>query len=100
MGETVKLRRAAGTSPQTNTNATVLARVTDFAPSDLVGEVIQGARRLIVLAEDLTAAGWPEPPRKDDKAIVRSRVLNIESVDDSTRRVAGVLIAYELTAIG
>jgi hypothetical protein len=61
-----------------------------------------GDRRVIVLAEDVEASGFPVPLRTggSDKAVVRGKMLNINVVDDSTRRIAGVLIAYEIVAVG
>ncbi|MCX5581327.1 hypothetical protein [Kaistia terrae] len=53
-------------------------------------------RRVLVLAEDVEASGWPGALRKGDKVVIRGRVSNIQSIDDDRRRVAGVLIAYEL----
>lgn len=100
VGETVTLRRPAGVSPQTFTDAEARARVTDFHADELVGSLQQGDRKLIVLAKDLEARQWPVPPRKGDKAIVRGKTLNVEAVDDSTRRVGGVIVAYEIAARG
>lgn len=100
-GEDVTLRRV-NASPASPTEATVRARVTGYAPDELVGGVQQGDRKVVVLAEDVAAAGFPEPiqPGGRDKIVVRDRVLNVEAVDDNTRRVDGVLIAYELTVRG
>ncbi|EHK56905.1 hypothetical protein [Allomesorhizobium alhagi] len=81
-------------------DAPVLARVTGYEPKELVGTIQQGDRKLIVLADDLIAAQVPLDLKKGDKAVVRGKELNIEAADDSTRRVAGVLIAYELQVRG
>lgn len=80
--------------------ATALARVTGFDPDELVGAIQQGDRKLIVLADDLVKAQFPLDLKKGDKAIVRGKELNIEAADDSTRRVAGMLIAFELQVRG
>jgi hypothetical protein len=101
VGETVSLRRYTGAgASRPSFDATVKARVTEFAPHELVGGITQGDRKLIVLAQDLFDAQWPVPPKKGDKAIVRGRELNIEGVDDNTRRVSGVLAAYEIVVRG
>jgi hypothetical protein len=101
IGETITLRRN-NASPAPPTEAQVLARVTGYRPEELVNGINQGDRRLIVLAEDVEASGFPVPFKTGgaDKAIVRGKPLNISVVDDSTRRVAGVLIAYDITATG
>lgn len=101
VGETVLIRRYTGTgSARPRFDAAVKARVVDYEPKDLVGLIQQGDRKLIVLAEDLIAAQIPLDLRKGDKSVVRGKELNIEAADDSTRRVAGVLIAYELQVRG
>lgn len=101
VGEQIRIRRYTGSG--TNRpwfDVEVQARVMDFDPDELVGTIVQGDRKIIVLADDLTAAQVPDKIRKGDKAIVRGATLNIEAVDNNTRRVAGVLIAYQLQVRG
>lgn len=96
-GETITLRRD-GSPP---IDKPVRARVTGYAPEELVGDVHQGDRRIVVLAEDVASTGFPVPFRDGfDKVILRGDQLTIQSSDDSTRRIAGELIAYELRAAG
>ncbi len=95
-GESITLRTFTGTgAARTAADITVRARVRGYAPAELVGGITQGDREIIVLAADVTTA-----PKKGDQVIVRGRALTIEAVDDSTRRLAGVLMAYVLTARG
>ena len=101
VGEDVTFRRYTGSgASRPYFDATAKARVMEFDAAELVGGIIQGDRKLIVLAQDLFDAQWPVPPVKGDKAIVRGRVLNIEAVDDNTRRIAGELVAYEIVVRG
>jgi hypothetical protein len=94
-GELITIRRVNPNLPPTD--ADVLARVLGYQPEELNGGIMQGDRKIIFMAEDITL----NPTlRAGDKVIVRGRMLNIERVDDSTRRVAGTLIAYELTGRG
>lgn len=106
-GETVTLRRESlDPAPE----ATARARVVGLTPEELASGIDQGSRKMILLAEDVEAAiatgGWPAPPagyaaiQKNDVIVVRGAPLNVESVDDNTRRVGGVLVAYEIVAIG
>ena len=107
-GERVILRREALDAAPEATG--LRARVTGFTPEELASGIDQGARKVILLAEDLDAAiaagDWPAPLAgtgailKDDTLVVRGVPVNVDRVDDSTRRVAGELIAYELTVIG
>jgi hypothetical protein len=100
-GEVVTFRRYTGAGAnRPRFDADVRARVMDYTPDELVGTIVQGDRKLIVLAEDLITAQVPLDLRKGDKIVVRGKELNIEAVDDNTRRVQGVLIAYELQVRG
>jgi hypothetical protein len=101
VGEPIAIRRYTGTGANRPFfDAPVMARVVEFKPSDLVGDIIQGDRSLIVIAQDLIDAQVPLNLRKGDKAMVRGKELNIEAVDDNTRRVQGELIAYEIRVRG
>lgn len=97
----ITLRRI-NTSPTPPTDKTVRARVVGFTPEELVGGITQGHRKIIMLAEDVESSGFPVPIKANstDRVVVRGKTLMIENVDDSTRRVEGTLIAYEITASG
>lgn len=104
VGDTVadfKIRRYSG-SPGSRTTAdyAARARLTGYEPHQIAGSVQQGDRKLIVYADDLVDAGLVGKVLPTDKALVRGKELAIIAVDDSTRRVSGVLIAYELQARG
>jgi hypothetical protein len=97
-GETVLLRRLSGAGAG---DYAVRARLMGFDPDDVVGAVQQGARKAIVLAEDVAATGFPTPLLpKQDRLVWNGKTLAIHHVDDATRRVRGVLIAYELEVVG
>jgi hypothetical protein len=99
--EPILIRRYTGAgNNRPRFDVSVMAKVAGFQPNDLKDGIIQGDTRLIVLADDLIAAQFPLPLKKGDKAVVRGRELNIEAVDDHTRRVGIVLIAYQLSARG
>lgn len=100
--ETIQLRRYAGTGEaRVATDYDVLARVMEFQPHELVGGIVQGDRSLIVLAEDVADSGIALPlVATADKVVVRGKELAIKAIDDSTRRIAGELIAYEIRAGG
>lgn len=102
VGEPIIIRRHTGAGiAHPHFDVTVRARVTGYEPNELVGGIIQGDRKIIVLAQDLIDAQLALPILSSDKAVVRGGPdLAIIKPDDSTRRVHGVLIAYELTARG
>jgi hypothetical protein len=76
------------------------AKVIGYQPSELVGGINQGDRRVLLLAEDLETNGLVLPLRVNDRILVRGKALNVVSIDDSTHRNAGVLNAYDLRVTG
>lgn len=100
-GETVSVRRYTGTGVgRTHVDTDVRARVTGFQERELVGTIQQGDRKVIMLVDDLAAGGFALPVTANDKLILRGTMISIVSVDDSTRRLQGELIAYEIQARG
>jgi hypothetical protein len=100
-GEPVFVRRYAGTgADRPYYQVPVRARVMEYQAQELIGPIQQGDQKVILLAEDLVAQQFEMPLRKGDKIVVRGRELNIEAPDDNTRRIAGVLIAYDLRVRG
>ena len=98
VGEEVTLRRyTAGVA--TDYDA-IKARGKTYQPDELTGGMVQGERWLLLSGEDVEASGITLPLKKGDKVVLRGRELNIEHADDSTRRIAGVLIGIEIIAKG
>jgi hypothetical protein len=101
VGAPVVIRRYSGSGAnRPHFDVDVIARVVDYEPEQIVGTIQQGDSKLIVLAEDVAASQIAMPLRKGDKAVIRGKEHNIEEADDKTRRVQGVLIAYELQVRG
>lgn len=98
VGEDIIVRRITGTGPTpAHTDIVTRARVMGYQPSQLVGAIVQGDRRVIALVDTLSSM---LPITTNDKVVVRGKVLAIKSVDDSTRRIAGTLIALEIQCSG
>lgn len=98
-GEAILIRRYTGVGPnRPRFDAEVRARVMAYEPHELVGNIVEGERRAIILAEDLIAAQIALPLVVGDnlKAVVRGKEVAVKAVDDNTRRVAGELVAIEL----
>lgn len=95
-GETLTLQRN-GTPPITQA---VRARVTGYQPDELIGQIQQGDVRIIVLAEDIGSFPVPIRERSTDSVVINGRFLTVQAVDERTRKVGGVLIAYEIRARG
>jgi hypothetical protein len=99
VGENISIRIYSGTT-DTYTDYTVRARVMGYAPGELVGPIVQGDSRLVVLASDVTAAGIALNTGANCKVVVRGKELQVKAVDDNTRRIDGELVAYELRVGG
>jgi hypothetical protein len=100
-GEYVTIRRYTGSGVnRPRFDAQARARVINYAENELVGTIIQGDRNVILYADDLYASQFAMPVTPNDKIIIRGRELSIVAVDDSSRRVNGVLIALEIQARG
>lgn len=97
-GETILLRRQSPSGPQ---DYPVRARIVGYTAEEIAAGVQQGARKVIVLAEDIEKSGFPSPIKiRADAVIARGLSMMIQSVDDSTRRVGTTFIAYEMQVIG
>lgn len=97
-GETLTLRRLSG---QGAGDYEVLAWVTEMTASDLVGSVQQLRRKAIVLADSVASADFPTPILpKQDRLLWNGKILVVMAVDDGSRRVQGVPMAYELELSG
>ncbi len=99
-GDSVFLQRGVAPGPVTRSTSPVQARFTSYTPEQLVGPISEGDRRVIVSADDVAASGFPLPLRENDRVDLGGRLLTIKYVDDTTRRVAGVLVGYELRVSG
>lgn len=101
VGETVTIRRYTGAGAnRPYFDVAVRARVVGYAPQEMVGTIQEGDRKVILLAEDLIAAQAPLDLRKGDKIFVRGKEMDIHMADDSTRRVEGEIVAFEIRARG
>lgn len=101
VGEMVTIRRYYGTgSPRSKYEKACLARVNAYAADELIGGIVQGDQKVILLAEDMETGAVTLPLLISDKVVVRGRELQIVSIDANTRRVAGVLCAYEMQVRG
>jgi len=100
--EVVQFRRYSGVGvSRTPADYPVRARVVEYRPEELVGGIVQGDVRLIVLAEDVEQTGFVVPlVATADKIVIRGRELSVKSVDDNTRRVGGQLMAYDIRVGG
>ncbi|TDR89122.1 hypothetical protein [Enterovirga rhinocerotis] len=98
-GEVLTLRRVVPNAPPIEKQ--VRGRVMGYAPDELAAGISIGERKVILPADEVEASGFPTPLRKGtDRIVVRGTHLTIVEVDDSTRRIGGELVAYEIRASG
>lgn len=101
VGWMVKLRR--NSTPPVEID--VMARI--FTPKREPNELVVGGikqiyQQVIILAEDVegTAFTLPFVAAGREKIVDGTKVYNIESPDVQTRKLQGVVVAYELTVSG
>lgn len=97
----VRRYTGAGTArPQIT--AAVMGFVNNYQPHELVAGsgIQQGDRKAIVVVQDLIEKQFPLPLRRADKLLLDGREVNIEAVDDESRRIGDTLVAYELQIRG
>ena len=105
VGELVVLRRYSGLGKtRTKRDFAVQARVTSYQPNELVGTIIQGDRKIIMMNADVLATSFTLPIKPGDKVVVeregKSKELNVQAVDDSSRRIGETTIALEVQCRG
>lgn len=101
--ETIQIRRYTGSgTARPRFDWDVQARVMGFQPDELIGSIVEGDSKLIVLHEDLVNAGFPFPIQSGPnwKVVVKGKELQIKPIDDKTRRLGGEIIAYVIAAGG
>ncbi len=101
-GERLMLRRltVTGIATPPHHDAEALGRVQGYEAKELVGDIQQGDREVLVLAEDLIAAHWPVPPRQNDQVLWGGKTMQVVSPDDATIRVGSTVVAYRLRVRG
>ncbi|UFX41798.1 hypothetical protein HAP47_0021070 [Bradyrhizobium sp. 41S5] len=108
-GETVLVRRYAGVGPARAVakEAAVLAKVKGYQPAELVGEIRQGDRHVILLNDPSAAVPAGKvalstmlPLTDRDFLVIAGAEVSIKGVDDATRRIQGQVVAFELQVRG
>ena len=66
----------------------------EYQPFEVVGGITAGTRKAIILHEDLKLTPYPQGLVVNAKIIWNGRTLTVNSIDNGTKRLAGVPIAY------
>lgn len=72
------LRRLA---TPTDIDVTVYGRTKGYTPEEIGGGIIAGDVEVTFTNAEIAAAGWPGPPKRNDKMVIDGRLRNIEFVD-------------------
>lgn len=98
---TVTIRRYHGSgSPRPKFERDCRGKEDAYQPSEIVGPILQGDWKIILLAEDIESGDVSLPLLSTDKAVVRGKELTIAGIDDKKRRIGSTLCAYELQVRG
>lgn len=97
-GQDIRVRRYVGVGPsRTRTEVVTRARVVGYQPNEILGNITQGDRKVIALADTLTAL---LPLTVDDKLLIDGIETAIKAVDSNTRKIGSTLIALEIQVAG
>jgi hypothetical protein len=99
-GETIEIGRQTGTDPSTMFRVQCRARVKNYGPQPLVGEIKQGAVVVRAFYPDLVDNAFPLPVRNSDNILVRGQQIQISAVDNNTGRIGDTQIYVKLLAVG
>jgi len=90
-GQDVIVRRYSGKGAGRDVlaAATLKAHVAQYQPAELVGSIVQGDRRVILMAADLGALGALN--KHTDILVISGVETAIEAIDVDTRQVAGAI---------
>lgn len=91
-GRSITLRRPG--SP--NTDTTINAKITGFAVDQLIGEVTQSDRKVVIAAADL--GSWPAPPRRGDQVIVDGKIAVVQAAE--SRHDGASIVRWDLRVTG
>lgn len=91
------LRRLTGVRG-TYTDVTLLAVIRSYMPDELIGDITQGDRKVIISNAEIINAAWPGPPIRGDQLIAGAVVMTIQGVQ--TNDVGGVTGSHELQCRG
>lgn len=95
-GQVVTLRRVVA---GVNTDVDAFAVVRGYQPQELVGEITQADRQVIVSDQEITAAGWPGPPTTGDIVIIGGKSHRVQGPAE-TIVMGNVVVRHTLRARG
>lgn len=98
LNEPITIRRYSGT-PRTASDFEVMGKAWGYSGAEIVGSIIQGDQRVIVVASDLEALGLALPVKTSDKVVIAGKEKSIVSPGER-KAPDGTKVAYELQVRG
>ena len=98
--EPVIVRRYTGAgNSRPKFDAEVRGKAWGYNAQELVGSIVQGDQRVLVLVDDLISAGFALPVTSADKLVVKGREIAIVSAGQR-KAPDGTICVYDLQARG
>lgn len=91
-GDPIVIKRAS--TPDLNT----IGFIRNYDPAELVEDIIQGDRQVIISNEDIVAQGWPGPPRRNDQIMIEGKTTTVTHV--KSIRFRGDTIRHDVSVRG
>jgi hypothetical protein len=95
-GETITLQRVV--TGQAPASVTCLAMVREYRPNELVGDLQQGDRLVLISDAEIAAAGWPGPPQRGDQVLTGDGAYTVQA--NNVTRLRGAVAKHMLTVRG
>ena len=95
-GQAITLRRIATGQAPVDLSCTAVVR--DYRPHELVGSLDQGDRQVIITNDEIVAAAWPGPPRRNDRVVMDAGVFTVQAVN--TAQLGATIIRHTMTVRG
>lgn len=96
-GELITLRRLAPRGIRFDVDC--MAKVSAFQPNELVADIKQGDRRVIISNREIAERQWPGPPVSGDQVIIAGRTATL-TINPATIRVQGEIIRHTMQVRG
>jgi hypothetical protein len=96
-GRPMTLKRRQGTT-NTFTTVTVNGIAQGYKPTELVGGIVQGDRKVTISNAEIAAASWPVPPRKNDQIDIDGVTCTVQGCE--TKYLGADVLAHVLWVRG
>lgn len=96
-GRPITLRRLAPNGIRFDVTVTAIVR--NYAPTELVGGIAQGDRKVIISNREIERRQWPGPPRDGDQCIIDGKTTTLKAAP-ATVKIGDDIIKHTLQVRG